>query len=76
MRAQQPIFEGLTKYLSQLDADHIGTIWIIDRENDGTPEHLFKCLCQLLRIAHRFIDDVYEFNDANKDFGLNRYGRS
>ncbi|MCB5377212.1 MAG: DUF6508 domain-containing protein [Flavonifractor plautii] len=74
MRAQQPIFEGLTKYLSQLDADHIGT-WIIDRENDGTPEHPIQMpFVNYSELVHRFIDDVYEFNDANKDFGLNRYG--
>ena len=74
MRAQQPIFEGLTKYLSQLDADHIGT-WIIDRENDGTPEHPIQMpFVNYSELVHRIIDDVYEYNDANKDFGLNRYG--
>lgn len=31
-------FESLTKYLSQLSDDSFGT-WIVDRENDGTPEH-------------------------------------
>ena len=32
-------FEQLTKYIDILDEDNFGT-WIIDRENDGTPEHL------------------------------------
>lgn len=31
-------FKNLTKYLSLLDDDSIGT-WIIDHENDGTPDH-------------------------------------
>ena len=31
-------FEQLTKYIAVLDGDNFGT-WIIDRENDGTPEH-------------------------------------
>ena len=25
-------------------------------------------------VIHRFIDDVYKFNDDNNDFELNRYG--
>lgn len=74
MGAEQPIFESLTKYLSQLDKDPIGT-WIIDRENDGTPEHpIHMPFVNYSEMVHHFINDVYRFNDNNKDFGLNRYG--
>ena len=74
MDMRQPVFESLTKYLSQLDADHIGT-WIIDRENDGTPEHpIHMPFVNYSEMVHHFIEDVYQFNDNNKDFGLNRYG--
>lgn len=74
MNVKQTSFESLTKYLSQLDADHIGT-WIIDRENDGTPEHpIHMPFVNYSEMVHHFIDDVYKFNENNKDFGLNRYG--
>lgn len=74
MSANQPSFASLTKYLSQLDKDHIGT-WIIDRESDGTPEHpIHMPFVNYSEIVHHFINDVYRFNDNNKNFGLNRYG--
>lgn len=74
MEAKQSIFDSLTKYLSQLDTDIIGT-WIIDRENDGTPEHPMQMpFVNYSELIHHFIEDVYKFNDDNKDFGLNRYG--
>ena len=31
-------FQSLTKYISLISKDDIGT-WVIDRENDGTMEH-------------------------------------
>lgn len=71
---KQPVFESLTKYLSQLDKASIG-MWIIDRENDGTPEHPIQMpFVNYSELIHHFIDDVYKFNDDNKDFRLNRYG--
>lgn len=74
MGVKQPVFESLTKYLSQLDTDTIGT-WIVDRENDGTPEHpIHMPFVNYSEMVHHFINDVYRFNDNNKDFGLNRYG--
>lgn len=66
-------FETLTKYLPQLGEDEIGT-WFIDRENDGTPEHPIQMpFVNYSAMVHHFIDDVYAFNDDNKDFGLNHY---
>lgn len=66
-------FECLTKYLPQLKNDEIGT-WFIDRENDGTPEHPIQMpFVNYTEMVYHFIDDVYDFNDKNKDFGLNNY---
>lgn len=66
-------FEMLTKYLHQLGEDEIGT-WFNDRENDGTPEHPKQMpFVNYSVMVHHFIDDVYAFNDANKDYGLNHY---
>ena len=67
-------FAELTKYLPLLENDNIGA-WIIDRENDGTPEHPIQMpFVNYSEMVHRFIDDVYDFSDNNKDFQLTRYG--
>ena len=67
-------FEQLTNYIDVLDEDNFGT-WIIDRENDGTPEHPLQMpFVNYSEMVHRFIDDVYAFSDNNKDFELTRYG--
>lgn len=67
-------FTELTKYLSLMEDDNIGS-WIIDRENDGTPEHPIQMpFVNYSEMVHRFIDDVYNFSDNNKDFELTRYG--
>ena len=67
-------FDNLIKYLPLLENDNIGT-WIIDRENDGTPEHPVQMpFVNYSEMVHHFIEDVYEFNENNKDFKLTRYG--
>ena len=60
-------FENLIKYLPLLEDDNIGT-WIIDRENDGSPEHPIQMpFVNYSEMVHDFIKDVY-------DFELTRYG--
>lgn len=67
-------FENLIKYLPLLEDDNIG-VWIIDRENDGTPEHPIQMpFVNYSEMAHNFIKDVYDFEEKNKDFELTRYG--
>ena len=67
-------FENLIKYLPLLEDDNIGT-WIIDRENDGSPEHPIQMpFVNYSEMVHNFIKDVYDFEEKNKDFELTRYG--
>ena len=67
-------FKNLIKYLSLLDSDSIGT-WIIDHENDGTPEHPIQMpFVNDSEMVHHSIEDVYDFNENNKDFELTHYG--
>ena len=67
-------FENLIKYLPLLEDDNIGT-WIIDRENDGSPEHPIQMpFVNYSEMVHDFIMDVYDFEEKNKDFELTRYG--
>ena len=74
MGADAQKFENLIKYISLLDNDSIGT-WIIDHENDGTPEHPIQMpFVNYSEMVHHFIEDVYDFNENNKDFELTHYG--
>ena len=67
-------FENLIKYLPLLEDNNIGT-WIIDRENDGTPKHPIQMpFVNYSEMVHHFIEDVYDFEEKNKDFELTRYG--
>ena len=67
-------FENLIKYLPLLEDDNIG-VWIIDRENDGSPEHpILMPFVNYSEMVHDFIKDVYDFEEKNKDFELTRYG--
>lgn len=67
-------FDILTKYISLIRLDSIGE-WIVDRENDGTPEHPIQMpFVGYSEIVRNFIDDVYTFEESNKDMQLTRYG--
>ena len=64
-------FESLTKYLPQLSDDTFGT-WIIDRENDGTPEHPIQMpYVHYTEMVDHFVHDVYAFMEANEEFENN-----
>ena len=53
-------FEQLTKYIDVLDKDNFGT-WIIDRENDGTPEHPIQMpFVNYSEMVHRIISKLRE----------------
>lgn len=64
----------LVKYILMIQADSIGE-WVIDKENDGTPEHPIQMpFVDYYEMVHNFIDDVYTFEESNKDMELSRYG--
>ena len=67
-------FDILTKYISMIPTDSIGE-FVIDKENDGTPEHPIQIpFVGYSEMVHNFIDDVYTFEKSNKDMELTRYG--
>ena len=67
-------FEILTKYLPQLVNDNFGT-WIIDHENDGSPEHPIQMpYVDYTEMVDNFVRDVYAFKNDNTEYELNRYG--
>lgn len=66
--------ESLTKYLSLLSDDSIGT-WIIDHDNDGTMEHPIQMpFVNYSRLVHNFFDDVMAFVDSYEELQLTHYG--
>ncbi len=67
-------FDILTKYIPIIQADSIGD-WVIDKENDGTPEQPIQIpFVGYSEMVNNFIDDVYTFEESNKDMELTRYG--
>lgn len=67
-------FDFLVKYIPMIQADSIGE-WVIDKENDGTPEHPIQMpFVGYSEMLHNFIDDVYTFEESNKDMEFIRYG--
>lgn len=66
-------YDILTKYISMDKSEKFGE-WIIDRENDGTAEHpMHMPFVDYSEEVFNFIDDVYSFEEKNKDMGLSRY---
>lgn len=66
-------FDVLTKYIPVIQADRMGE-WVIDKENDGTPERPKQMpFVGYSGMVHHFIDDVYTFEKNNKDMELTRY---
>lgn len=66
-------FDRLIKYLPMLEENDIGA-WIFDRRNDGTPEHpITMPFVKYSETVYNFIDDIIEFADKNKEYGLTHY---
>lgn len=52
-------FGSLTKYIPELKNDEFGE-WIVDKENDGTPEHPKQMPYVIYsKKVHAFIDDFH-----------------
>ena len=68
------MYEKLTSLLEDLKTDSIGE-WIVDKENDGSPEHpIHFPFVTYSECVNRFEHEVYAFEEANPGYGLNRYG--
>mgnify|MGYP001220340098 FL=1 len=66
-------FDILTKYIPIIQADSIGEL-VIDNENDGTLEYPIQMpFVDYSEMVDNFIDDVYAFEESNKDMELTRY---
>ena len=67
------MYEGLTDMLGELSQREYGS-WIIDRENDGSPEHPIQMpFVMYSEFVRKFMDTVFTFEKNHPEYGLNRY---
>ena len=67
------MYEGLTDILGELSQGEYGS-WIIDRENDGSPEYPIQMpFVSYSGIVRKFMDAVFTFEKNHPEYGLNRY---
>lgn len=66
-------FDVLTKYIPMIQTDIIGEC-VFDKENDGALERPIQmAFVNYSEMVHNFINDVYTFEERNKDMELTRY---
>jgi ADP-ribosyl-[dinitrogen reductase] hydrolase len=67
-------FKSLTKYIGKIsEAESYGD-WLMDRENDGTPEHPFHMpIVHFSEIVNSFVADFYLFSENHPEYQLTEY---
>lgn len=68
------MYTGLTDMLDIIQQDEFGE-WIVDHENDGTPEHPIQMpYIAYPKIVREFEKAVFRFVENYPEYKLNRYG--
>jgi|GEM_PF-1483810 len=67
-------FKVLTDYIGKISvADSLGE-WVIDRENDGSPERPFQMpYVNFSDLANSFMDEFYRFSKTHPEYELTNY---
>ena len=65
-------FQSLTKYLSLLENDPIGT-WVNPNKDKAPDAPRELPYVRYTEMVIHFVEDVYAFSANNRDFGLNNY---
>ena len=66
------MYEQLTDILGELPQEEYGS-WIIDRENDGSPEHPIQMpFVSYSGLVRKLMDAVFTFEKNHPEYGLNR----
>ena len=67
------MYESLTDFLERIYSTEYGD-WIIDKNNDGSPEHPIQFpFASYRRVVREFQGAVYDFIDQHEEMGLTRY---
>lgn len=70
------VFEELTAFIPQIKEDAFGE-WIVDRKNDGTPEHPMQMpYVNYSEVVDNFIETLYQFCDRHTEFEHTQYGKT
>lgn len=68
------MFQELTDFIERLNGEEHGN-WVIDKENDGSPEHPIQMpYVNYGREAITFEDAVYKFVDVHPEYDMKNYG--
>ncbi|MDD4495266.1 MAG: ADP-ribosylglycohydrolase family protein [Eubacteriales bacterium] len=68
-------FKVLTKYIGKISAAASLGEWIIDTENDGTPEHpMHFPFVNYNILVSDFREEFYQFSETHPEYELTRYG--
>ncbi len=68
------LYMSLTDFLPMIEDYKIGD-WVIDRVNNGTPEHLVQMqFVYYSRLVREVEDAIYDFEQMHPEYKLNRYG--
>ncbi len=69
-------FAELTAFIPRIKNDTYGE-WIIDHENDGTPEHPKQMpFVHYSEVVVEFVDTLYKYCDAHPEFEHTKYGET
>lgn len=67
------MYEKLTALINVIKTDSIGE-WIVDKENDGSPEHPIQFpFVHYSECVREFEHEVYTFEKEHPEYGLNAY---
>jgi hypothetical protein len=68
-------FKVLTKYIGKISATASLGEWIIDTENDGSPDHPIQFpFVNYNGLVRDFEQEFYQFSEAHPEYELTRYG--
>ncbi len=67
-------YDELTAFIPILKGDTFGE-WIVDQENDGSPEHPIQLpFVRYTAAVDRFIEALYQFCETHPEYEHTRYG--
>ena len=68
-------FAVLTKYINELEEAEVFGEWVVDRKNDGSPEHPIQFpFVNFSRVSEAFVEDFYKFSESHLEYELQQYG--
>lgn len=68
-------FAGLTKYINELEDAEVFGEWVVDRKNDGSPEHPIQIpFVNFSKVSDMFAVEFYKFSERHPEYELQQYG--